>query len=702
MRTKASCLFVAILAAVSLVSASGAVTQKANHVVRIDVSTRASVVRYLRSIHVNPAGVVIQRGSRNYAGASCPGTDWNCTTTAHPVVQVASAGGRNTFVCSTASCAAVQVSVSAATNIARCVKAGSVRSTTCSITQSSTKGNNVAIVFEDIDLGLTRATSTATITQTATGALNGNMACVTQNVKLSRSGTGAPFTMDLNAHQTVNISQDATGSGANSARFGATSTGTCNLARPLSQNQKLTSVAQSGGAITQSENAADHGANLTIDIEQNQFVGKGQASGTNNARFVQTDTLTAIANSSNGPVDQTQSSAGGGLLGTINQDSSGVSTASAIQTETQCAAAATNGLTRCGPVSASRTPVSLTQRQTLRVHKGVGAATQTGNTADTFTVNQSATQTDHQGDGSIQSGLVQGDCHTSGTSATACSVNQTLTQNGQQHTNMQSGQNVDTTTIASCVGGGCTFTIDPLTIVGNNATDAEGGPGPIQTYALDTAAGPTGHSGPLVNSFVPDGARVPGNPNGSAVAVEGNEVFYSELSNDGVGPSDGIHVAPFNGGSGGHDLRVLPNPSPGLGIHDLTFSNGNLYALTDDSNGHLQVWELDPSDGHSLAGSVTIVGSDPNADGFTVLPNGNFLINDFVGSCTYRVYDPTGHPTADPSITVPGGVCSGVDTDGSSLYFQTDYFSFTKTDLSGANPVRTYVDPNLVEDVSLG
>ena len=53
------------------------------------LSTTAGVKRYLRSIGVNPAGIVIQRGRLNYAGPTCPGKAWTCTN-AHKVVQIAS------------------------------------------------------------------------------------------------------------------------------------------------------------------------------------------------------------------------------------------------------------------------------------------------------------------------------------------------------------------------------------------------------------------------------------------------------------------------------------------------------------------------------------------------------------------------------------------------------------------------------------
>ena len=52
-------------------------------------------------------------------------------------------------------------------------------------------GSNLAVVYENIPPGLIKTgTSTATITQTATAASNGNTACLTQNINLSRSGKG--------------------------------------------------------------------------------------------------------------------------------------------------------------------------------------------------------------------------------------------------------------------------------------------------------------------------------------------------------------------------------------------------------------------------------------------------------------------------------------------------------------------------------
>jgi hypothetical protein len=63
---------------------------------KVDLSTDAAVHDYLRSVGVDPATTVIQRGLRNYAGPRCPGIGWNCTT-ATAVVQIATAGGTNMY-----------------------------------------------------------------------------------------------------------------------------------------------------------------------------------------------------------------------------------------------------------------------------------------------------------------------------------------------------------------------------------------------------------------------------------------------------------------------------------------------------------------------------------------------------------------------------------------------------------------------------
>ena len=58
-------------------------------------------------------------------------------------------------------------------------------------------------------------------------------------------------------------------------------------------------------------NAATNGANVLLEINQNQSDGfKHNAIGTNKATFSQTNTLSAVANTPVGSVNQTQSSSG--------------------------------------------------------------------------------------------------------------------------------------------------------------------------------------------------------------------------------------------------------------------------------------------------------------------------------------------------------------------------------------------------------
>jgi hypothetical protein len=164
MRARAFSLSVAFFAAATLVSASGAATTKGQTATAIDVSTRTAVVHYLRSIHVNPKGAVIQRGSRNYAGARCPGSGWTCASTKHTVVQIAKRGGQNLLqelemlrvqlagVSHGIYVAGRSLASSAGTkkgNVASCIKTTGLGAS-CSIMQSGsgTTGNQ-ATIWED-------------------------------------------------------------------------------------------------------------------------------------------------------------------------------------------------------------------------------------------------------------------------------------------------------------------------------------------------------------------------------------------------------------------------------------------------------------------------------------------------------------------------------------------------------------------------
>lgn len=514
----------------------------------IDVSTSAGIKQYLRSIGVSPRGVVIQRGLRNYAGARCPGMRWTCTSTSRPVVQVAAAGGKNSFQCTTASCAVVQVAaVASVTNEARCIRTTGITQS-CSINQSSTDANNQAIVVEVATKtsGLTQnASQTAQIVQTA-GA-GANTACVLQQTTLEGSTVakrGTPVSVSLNAHQSISIAQNSA-SGGNTVQNASSSSGGSCASGPLDQKQTITSKATGSASITQNQNTADSGPNMVVDIQQNQGAGfLDVATGANDAKFNQTNTLVAIA-VGQGPVSQTQSTSNGGIEGTINQFSQDPSTIVVNQTETQCVHAQTTGTPSAFPPcpTGGTQPASLTQVQYGPVRKGDGPSVQGNNSSSTFTITQSSTQTSDAG--STQFNTVEADCSTSGN----CTATQQTNVNGDTTTNTSSGQNVNSSidcTGDDCSASGIAFDGSP----GTGAPPATLGPYTMTPFGPDPQptgttvtgvsdpAGTITFSQPLTHSTVGNGwatwshgytGDVYHNSDGSAITITmpaGTKAFY--------------------------------------------------------------------------------------------------------------------------------------------------------------------------------
>lgn len=241
---------------------------------------------------------------------------------------------------------------------------------------------------------------------------------------------------------------------------------------------------------------------------------------------------------------------------------------------------------------------------------------------------------------------------------------------------------------------------DQIITVSTNS--ASFGGGPIQTYQLDL----TNDTSTQVGSFVPEGAA--GN-NGRGLAVTNTQIYYTELTGS-FGPSDGIHVAPFNGGAGGADSGVLPNGIPGTGISALTFATGgsttgDIYALTGYPNGPESVFEFDPSSGIVIKTVNGSINNLSDSDGFTVLPNGNFLINNGDAVNAYNQYDPnTGAIIPGTTISVSGSEhTTGVTTFNNDLFFVSNFDSIVETDLSG-NTIQSFTLPGTfgeIENLSL-
>jgi len=236
------------------------------------------------------------------------------------------------------------------------------------------------------------------------------------------------------------------------------------------------------------------------------------------------------------------------------------------------------------------------------------------------------------------------------------------------------------------------------------ANQAAFGNGVIESINLDTHM--------VIGSFIPDGAQI-GTANGRGVQLflGSNLVYYTELSN-GFSATDFIRVAPFNNGLGGADIFHFPNPVPGTGVVDLAASGGFLYAMTGYPNGPEVVQKTDgmgnnigaPVTLHKIGGAILTA-----SDGFTILPNGNWLINDgdFVNS--YNQYDPiTGNEIAGTTIqahTTGGAVCgssTGVDfySPSNSLFFNCNLNNMVENTLAGVFIANNNFDRGNFEDNS--
>jgi hypothetical protein len=651
-----------------------------------NLRTRAGAARYLRSIGLKASHLVIQRGIRNYAGANCPGKGWSCTSTTHPVVQIAAAGGSNTFQCSTASCTIVQVAAAGSKpppqppNYAACIKTTGLAQS-CSISQLNANVDNKAIVVETSSKmsGLTQTASfTAQITQQqATGSSHMNTACVNQNVNVvgsTTSKTGTPVTVTLNAQQKIKITQDA-GAGSNSVGNPVLNAGVwdCDSSSALTQTQTLSSTATGTGRITQNENATDNGPNLSLEIAQNQGSGYGVGSGPNTARFTQTNTLTAVANTPAGPVTQTQGSLNGGLSAIVNQFSSAKSTAVANQSETQCEHAAGSGAVSC--TTGTPPSYSLTQEQHGPIRKD-SPSVQSGNPDNSFTINQSSIQNNDAGSGSNQTNEMEAACSTSGN----CTATQTTNINGTPSSNTQTGPSLDTTT--TCSGSACTstgtgFVISPTGFSVSNTDLAEFGfggmrgngtgsitasgiTGPV-THAFLFWHGPTNSTDPAANASVTfNGTPITGTNIGFASdnnwGFQNSQSYRADVtslvSGDGTYSLSNFLKAP-NVDINGVSLIVFYNDSDPSNDRNVVAWNGNdsnVTPLTYATDGWDETLTNVPYPGSGTATLDLIV-----SDGQYVFTDDALVVNGTTIEPAGNIFDGTSTP-ANPGYTTNGSL----------------------------------------------
>jgi hypothetical protein len=399
-------LLLGTLAAAAVIgSSAGArtqlVTQPVKVVPGIDLSSRAGIVKYLHSLGLDPKGVVIQRSSHNYAGPSCPGFRWTCTTAKH-VVQISYRGNESHFECTASTggsqtppdtCNIVQIATDG-TNEARCVEQTDAPAVTqqCVIHQENVAGDNRAEVRQKVDANdgsAQDATQYAAVDQqNGTGA---NWVHIDEDIKQSVKDTDSSGAQSQEAHQNVDVTQHSD-SGDNTARV------------DQSQNQDAKAEKDT---VMQGQNAANNGINTYAGIDQTS------TSGQNAAHLNQSTDQDAKAKKKNTST-QTQGSPSGGIQGHFNQFSSGLSTVDGQQREHQTAKAE------------GKKTSNTTQYQYGPQWFG---SQQRGNPNDTYDIDQRSDQ--KATNPALQQDQQVENCDTDG----VCTATESLTQNGERHDN---------------------------------------------------------------------------------------------------------------------------------------------------------------------------------------------------------------------------------------------------------------------------
>ena len=416
------------------------------------LSHGGTAARYLSSIGVNPKGVVVQRGRKNYAGPRCPGKGWTCTKS-HRVLQFSTA---NTSV-NTVVCSATGGGGSVSSN------AGSTTAS-CTIVQVSTGGNNNATCTENWSTTITASlTQNCSIKQTSgSGA---NTATVNQTATQGPSSCSAPGTTSLQSNtgaQNATVTQWST-SGA----------GTANVSQTLSQCAGTTS----SSSVNESQTT-----NQTFIISQGPLnFDPTNANCTNHGQLVATATQSqhqhaVAASAGSGSQGQTAD-----LTGHVDQCSLDLAHYSASQSEDQ--AMAPNGnvaQTFIGPTKLTGSPSRLKAKRALL--RSVCCSFQGVNGGDYCTITQTTSQNGNPAPQSSQTEDVQSSAGTTG----SCTSNINTNQNGSEHASTQTGSVVSQS--LTCQQQTCTGAQAPTTLVWSGPTQGTYHD-PVQLQATLTSAG---------------------------------------------------------------------------------------------------------------------------------------------------------------------------------------------------------------------
>jgi len=523
-----------------------------------DLTTRAGAQRYLRAIGLDPRQVVIQRGARNYAGSSCPGKGWSCTT-ARQVLQV---GRANIYFCSPKQSGASPndcVIVQSGGGTATCTETSGSNMTTqkCSITQtnSSTGANNNALVVQILAQtaaggGTQVATQSTSIVQDNT--LGGsNLVGVTQNVvQLLGRGAGAlndnpndaddftpptalPINQKQDAYQRLSIVQST------SKPTGLAGNNTAGIL----QTQLQRARADRAPSITQRQNTVLAPTPCPVlsaldDASANQCASVQQTSSTTpnlggkNTSLLRQDyrQFQAASNCCVTLGTQVQGIATqGGLDHGFLESSSGLSTQVSNQVERQTQR------------RSSIASPGLTVEQHGPTRKGTGS--QTGNPADTAKQTQDSVQISTPTSGVVTTNIVTDHCSSDGT----CTGTQHVDSNGIVENNTQTGSTI--TIAVACAENDCESSSGPPPPEGSIVVPAGGSESVERTFAvpatppsadIEIAIDTTGSMGPSIAQAQADATAI---VTGVQAAIPNSQFAVVDFKDASDGPAAEYRIA---------------------------------------------------------------------------------------------------------------------------------------------------------------
>jgi hypothetical protein len=207
---------VQFIASVSLLLLLSAPAVSAKQVATTGRNLHRSLDSFLEKTGLDANDVVVQRGTKNYAGPHCPGAGWSCTK-ARVVIQIAVTGGQNESECTSSNksnpCVIVQNS-DGGSNVARCIQksqeyGGSQQSTqACYIKQTNTTGENSAriqqTIYQKTKSGKQKATQRSRVEQANESGTNN----VAATQKVDQYASGDPTgTQNQDSQQTFTLDQ---------------------------------------------------------------------------------------------------------------------------------------------------------------------------------------------------------------------------------------------------------------------------------------------------------------------------------------------------------------------------------------------------------------------------------------------------------------------------------------------------------------